>query len=202
MAGATALSVAFRHPRAVKEIGALILALLVACSPSPALDHTAPATFHLEPGGYEVARVTRIVDGDTVEVEIEEVAEGPGAGRVVAGGVHDVRLVGIDTPESVDPRSEVECFGREASAAAGALLAGQRVRLVKDVEDVDSFGRLLRYVYIGDEMANARLVVNGYATAYTYPPNVRHAGLFVALQREARESDRGLWAPATCNGRS
>lgn len=67
-----------------------------------------------------------------------------------------------------------------------------------DVENVDGYGRLLRYVYLGDEMANARLVANGYASVYTYPPNVRHSELFVHLERAARENDRGLWAPATC----
>ncbi len=112
--------------------------------------------------------------------------------------MHDVRLLGIDTPETVKPDSPVECFGREASAAAMALLDGRTVRLVDDVENVDSYGRLLRYVYVGDEMANARLVANGYASVYTYPPNVRHADLLVALQREARAEERGLWSASAC----
>ena len=73
-------------------------------------------------------------------------------------------------------------------------------RVVKDVEDTDRFDRLLRYVYLEDEMANARLVANGYAHAYTYPPNVRHSELFVQLEREARKKDRGLWAAETCSG--
>jgi micrococcal nuclease len=111
-----------------------------------------------------------------------------------------VRLMGIDAPESVHPRTPVECFGREASAAAKALLEGDTVRLVKDVEETDRYDRLLRYVYLGAEMANARLVLNGYALSYTYPPNVRHTDLFVRLQREARENDRGLWSPDTCEG--
>ena len=135
----------------------------------------------------ERARVTRIVDGDTIEVSL-------------GGAIEDVRLLGIDTPESVKPDSPIECFGREASAAAEAFLSGADVTLVRDVEERDRYGRLLRYVYVGEEMANARLVVNGYATAYTYPPNVRHADLFVRLEREAREADRGLWAPDTCDG--
>jgi micrococcal nuclease len=109
-------------------------------------------------------------------------------------------LIGIDTPESVKPNSPVECFGKEASAAAEALLGGKEVKLVKDVEEADQYDRLLRYVYLEDEMANARLVTNGYASAYTYPPNIRHADLFVQLQREARDNDRGLWAPETCSG--
>lgn len=160
----------------------------------------APATFTEEPGGYEVARVTRVVDGDTIEVEILERIPGPGAGGAALGEPHTVRLTGIDTPESVHPSKPVQCFGRESSAATKALLAGQEVRLVKDVEEHDRYDRLLRYVYIADEMANARLAVNGYASAYTYPPNVRWSELFLELQRDAREKSRGLWSKEACDG--
>ena len=174
-----------------------------ACGPAPVvLTEQAPATFPQEPGGFEVGHVTRVVDGDTVKVQIISTTPGPGAGDAKQGTEYSVRLIGIDTPESVKPGSPVECFGREASAAAKALLEGEDVRLVKDVEETDRYDRLLRYVYLGDEMANARLVANGYATAYTYPPNVRWADLFVQLEREARENDRGLWSPRTCNGES
>jgi micrococcal nuclease len=179
----------------------LILLLLSGCARHHVdLTVQAPATWSLEPGGYEGATVTRVVDGDTIEVEITERVDGPGVGAAEMGDSYDVRLIGIDTPESVKPGSPVECFATEASAATIALLEGADVRLVKDVEEADQYERLLRYVYIGDELANARLVTNGYAHAYTYPPNVRHADLFVQLQREAREAERGLWSPDTCSG--
>jgi micrococcal nuclease len=185
----------------MKRFAALALVFVAGCAAHQVrLDHQAPATFSSEPGGYEVARVTRVVDGDTIEVEIVDREPGPGAGEAEAGPIHDVRLIGIDTPESVRPGTPIECFGREASAATKALLEGEEVRLVKDVEERDRYDRLLRYVYIGDEMANARLVVNGYAFAYTYPPSVRHSELFVELQRQAREKERGLWSPDTCKG--
>ncbi len=161
----------------------------------------APATLTEEPAGYEEATVVKVVDGDTIEVEITARSEGPGAGLAAIGAEYPVRLIGIDTPESVKPGSPVECFGREASSAAKALLDGAKVRLVKDVEETDRYDRLLRYVYLEAEMANARLVANGYATAYTYPPNIRHSELFVQLQQEARENDRGLWSPDTCSGK-
>jgi len=180
---------------------AVILLGLSACaSHQVVLDIQAPATRSEEPPGYETATVTRVVDGDTIEVTIAAIEPGPGAGDTVVGESYDIRLTGIDTPESVKPGTPVECFAREASAAAKALLEGQEVRLVKDVENADRYDRLLRYVYLEDEMANARLVVNGYAHAYTYPPNIRHSELFVQLQREARENDRGLWSPNTCSG--
>ena len=181
----------------------LLLLLLLACGRHHVdLTHQAPATWAEEPGGHEAGVVTRVVDGDTIEVEVTELVDGPSIGMTTVGETYDVRLIGIDTPESVKPGSPVECFAKEASAATTALLEGQQVRLVKDVEDTDRYDRLLRYVYIGDEMANARLVTNGYATAYTYPPNVRHSELFVQLEREAREGTRGLWSPDTCNGES
>ncbi len=179
----------------------LVLLVLASCAGHRVdLGVAAPATLHLEPAGYEEAIVTRGIDGDTVEVEVTARVEGPGAGSVTVGETHVVRLVGIDTPESVSPRDPVECFGREASAATSALLAGERVRLMKDVEERDGFGRLLRYVYLGAELANARLVANGYAHAYTYPPNVRHSDLFVRLQADARKEGRGLWASGACSG--
>ena len=177
-----------------------LLAALPACAHQIDLTHQAPATLADEPPGLEEARVVRVVDGDTIVVEVTGRTEGPGAGAAPEGEEQRVRLIGIDTPESVKPGSPVECFGREASAAAKALLEGQDVQLVKDVEERDSYDRLLRYVYIGSEMANARLVANGYASAYTYPPNVRHADLFVDLERQARERGLGLWSPDTCNG--
>jgi micrococcal nuclease len=164
------------------------------------LSEQAPATWSMEPGGYEKAVVDRVVDGDTLEVVITGRVAGPALGEAVIGETYVVRLIGIDTPESVDPNRPIECWGSEASQAMSALLQDQSVRLVRDVEETDSFDRLLRYVYIGAEMANARLVANGYAAAYAYPPNNRHSDLFVQLQRAARENDRGLWSSETCDG--
>ena len=164
------------------------------------LSWQAPATLLSEPPGHEIGEVTRVVDGDTIEVRITGRVDGPGTGDARTGHSYDVRLLGIDTPESVKPNSPVECFGREASAAAKALLEGSDVKLVKDVEETDRYDRILRYVYLGHELANARLVINGYAAAYTYPPNVRHTELFVALQREASRGQRGFWSPETCSG--
>lgn len=179
----------------------LLTALLVGCARHQVqLTTQAPATLGEEPPGHEEAEVVRVVDGDTINVRILGRVDGPGAGNARVGEEYPVRLIGIDTPESVKPDTPVECFGREASDAAKALLEGATVKLVRDVEEADQYDRLLRYVYLEGEMANARLVANGYAFAYTYPPSVRHSDLFVRLEREARENDRGLWAPDSCNG--
>jgi micrococcal nuclease len=176
-------------------------AATASCAPHRVvLSRQAPATLRSEPPGHETGEVTRVIDGDTIEVRVTGRVDGPGVGEARIGSSYPVRLIGIDTPESVKPNSPVECFGRESSAAAKALLEGSSVKLVKDVEETDRYDRLLRYVYLGHELANARLVINGYAAAFTYPPNVRHADLFVELQRQAREAKRGLWAADTCNG--
>ena len=125
--------------------------------------------------------VSRVVDGDTIEVS-------PGI-----DGVQDVRLIGIDTPETVDPGEEVEPYGPEASSFATAELAGRRVGLEFDVERIDQYDRLLAYVYLGGEMFNEDLLEEGYAQAYPYPPNTAHELRFERAQRKARADDLGIW---------
>lgn len=134
-----------------------------------------------EPGA---ATVVRVVDGDTVVVEI-------------GGGEERVRLIGIDTPESVKPDTPVECFGHEASEHTASLLPeGTAVRLVRDVEPRDDFGRLLAYVHRADDdlFVNLAIIEAGYARPLTIPPNVAHADEFVAAARRAESSDAGLWS--------
>ncbi len=122
--------------------------------------------------------VTRVVDGDTVEIE----------------GGEKVRYIGMNTPESVDPRRAVQCFGKEASAHNKKFVEGKRVRLEPDVEDRDKYHRLLRYVWLGDTMINEQLVTDGYAQVMTIPPNVKYVERFKQAQIEAREAKRGLWS--------
>jgi micrococcal nuclease len=134
------------------------------------------------PGSGSAARVVRVVDGDTIRVEM-------------GGRTERVRYIGVDTPESVKPGSPVECFGKKAARFNARLLAGRRVRLVRDVEERDRYGRLLAYVYRADDglFVNARLVRDGYATPLTIPPNVRFAERFRRQAAEARRAGRGLW---------
>jgi micrococcal nuclease len=126
------------------------------------------------------ATVTRVVDGDTVEARIGDEVE-------------DVRLIGIDTPETVKPEAPVECFGPQASSFTHRLLEGRRVRLVFGVERRDVYSRLLAYVYIGHSFANAILVRRGLARTLPIPPNTGYRALFEHLQTEAARSGRGLW---------
>jgi micrococcal nuclease len=133
------------------------------------------------------AQVTRVVDGDTVAVRVD-------------GRGERVRLIGIDTPESVKPGTRVQCFAKAASAEIRRLLAGRGVTLRYDAERRDRYGRLLAYVYrSGDGLfVNAALAERGYARTLTIPPNVAHAALFARLARSARRRGRGLWG--ACRG--
>ena len=124
--------------------------------------------------------VTRVVDGDTLIVQ----------------GVGRVRLIGVDTPETVDPRRPVQFFGKEASAFTHRMAEGKVVRLAFDAERTDRFGRTLAYVYLSDgTFLNAEIVKQGYGHAYTQFP-FKYLGQFQDYEREAREAERGLWTEA------
>lgn len=126
----------------------------------------------------EFVKVTKVIDGDTIEIE----------------GGYRIRYIGIDTPETVHPSQPVECFGKEASTKNKELVEGKTVRLERDITELDRYGRLLRYVWLGDVLVNEILVKEGYATSYTYPPDVKYQERFVQTEREARENKKGLWA--------
>jgi micrococcal nuclease len=126
----------------------------------------------------EWRQVVRVVDGDTL----------------VLDGNERVRLIGVDTPETVHPSKPVEHFGREASAFTKRMAEGRRVRLEFDRERTDRYGRTLAYVYLEDgTLLNAEIIRQGYGHAYTRFP-FRYLDEFRALEREAREAQRGLWA--------
>lgn len=136
--------------------------------------------------GEDWARVTRAVDGDTIELENGE----------------KVRYVGINTPESVDPRRKVECFGEEASAFNKNLVEGKKVRLEKDISDRDKYGRLLRFVFLEDAtLVNEVLVREGYAYASSYTPDISKKEFFREAEAEAMTNMRGLWRSDTCDGK-
>jgi micrococcal nuclease len=170
-------------------------------TPTPALTATPAATISPMPltaeppatalatVGRTPAQVVRVIDGDTIVVLIDDVE-------------YRVRYIGIDTPETVDPRLPVECFGREASQRNRELVEGMKVELEKDVSETDQYDRLLRYVWVNGEMVNSILVREGRATVVTYPPDVKHQELLLELQRQARADGQGLWSacltPTVC----
>jgi len=119
--------------------------------------------------------VVRIVDGDTIDVQL-------------ADRVEKIRYIGVNAPEVHHPIRGEESGGREAAEVNRRLVAARHVRLELDVRTRDRYGRLLAYVWAGDTMVNAELVRLGYAQVMTVPPNVKYQRLFVKLQREARDA--------------
>lgn len=130
--------------------------------------------------GY--ATVTRVVDGDTL----------------VLSDLGKVRLIGIDTPETVHPSKPVEYMGKEASEATKQLALGKLVKIETDIQARDKYGRLLAYIYLPDgSMLNAELVRKGYAQVSTYPPNVKYQDKFLRLQKASQALKIGLWYSST-----
>lgn len=131
------------------------------------------------------AYVTDVIDGDTIKV-------------IINTKEYTVRFVGIDTPETRDPRRPVGCFGKEASNKTKELLKEKTVILQKDITDTDKYDRLLRYVYLPLEdgrvlFVNDYLVREGFAKVYTYPPDIKFNEQFLEAQRQAQAESKGLW---------
>jgi len=136
--------------------------------------------------------VLDVVDGDTIKV-------------AARGSVVTVRLIGIDTPETKDPRTTVQCFGPQAARKASALLAGEQVWLEYDGSQGrrDAYGRTLAYVWLAEReptLVNQQLIRLGFAHEYTYDSAYRYSRAFAAAESRAQARDRGLWSPETCDG--
>ena len=169
---------------------ALAVALGAGCTP----DRTGPAAAASVSAGTMPAAaagpfpVADVVDGDTVTVRR-------------GGAAVTVRLLGIDTPETVDPDEPVQCFGPQAAARAAELLTGQQVWLEPDPsqDPADRYGRELAYVWLtGDELLNLTLIAEGYAREYTFDRRYRLQATFRGAQAAAKQASVGLWAPAAC----
>jgi endonuclease YncB( thermonuclease family) len=127
-----------------------------------------------------IPQVTRVIDGDTIEVDI-------------AGTIYKVRYTGIDTPELDDKRPEFCALAQKATRYNRQLVAGKNVRLEKDVSETDKYGRLLRYVYVGDIFINAELVRQGLAWAKAYHPDTKYQNYFEEMEAKAKQDGIGLW---------
>jgi micrococcal nuclease len=132
---------------------------------------------------------------DAVPAKVQRVSDGDTFVATVKGRRERIRVIGVDTPESVAPNQPDEPYGEEASDFAKLYLDGETVRLAGDAEPRDRYGRMLAYVWLEDgTFWNALLVAEGYAQQLTIPPNVTYERLFRRLAAEARREDRGLWA--------
>lgn len=162
--------------------------LLAACA-GPAPVETAPIPGVGTPGG--AATVTHVVDGDTLDVTFD------------GGAEERVRLLGIDTPETVKPNAPVECFGPEASARAKAVLTpGTPVLVQRDTEARDRYGRLLVYLWRRADglFVNADLVTGGFARTLSIEPNTAHQADLSAAAAAARAARSGLWGACGAEG--
>lgn len=171
------------NPLKLKILLPLFLLLLFV---TPALSHPQPQA---------AATVLRIIDGDTLEIELQ-------------GKKESVRLIGIDCPESKANQKAkkdaersgqdlktITAMGKQATVFTKRLVkSGDRVKIEFDVQQRDKYRRLLGYVYLPDgRMLNEEVVKAGYASPATFPPNVKYEGRFLKVYREARENKRGLW---------
>lgn len=132
----------------------------------------------------EIARVLKVIDGDTIEVNLNSKTE-------------RIRLIGIDSPEVLDERRPVQCFGREASSKAREILSGKTINLESDPTqgERDEYGRLLRYVFLDSLSLNKFMIREGYAYEYTFKGNFyKYQSEFVQAEKEARKNKIGLWS--------
>ena len=128
--------------------------------------------------------VTRVIDGDTIEVDID-------------GTIYKVRYIGIDAPELDDKRPEFCALAQEATRYNRQLVEGKTVRLEKDISETDRYGRLLRYVYVDDIFVNAELVRQGLAWAEVYEPDTKYQDILEEAEVEARKNEKWIWATPT-----
>ncbi|MBR5046179.1 thermonuclease family protein [Candidatus Saccharibacteria bacterium] len=133
-------------------------------------------------------KVESVVDGDTIKITYN-------------GSLTSVRIIGVNTPETVDPRTTVECFGTEASEYLKQKLDGKSIRIATDSTqaDRDKYNRLLRYVYLDGEDVGLSIIANGYGYEYTYNIPYAHQSDYKKAQVDAENQNKGLWAPEACN---
>jgi micrococcal nuclease len=132
------------------------------------------------PVGLVNAKVVRVVDGDTVVVRYE-------------GREERIRLIGVDTPETVHPNKPVEAYGEEAKEYTKKKLEEKDIQIEFDVKERDRYGRLLGYIWVDGLLFNDELLKMGYAKVATFPPNVKYVETFKETERNAREKQVGLW---------
>lgn len=153
-------------------------------------DMPAPVPVVATSTAYMYYPVTKVVDGDTIKIDMSGISE-------------TIRILGINTPESVDPTTSVQCYGPEASAEGKTLLSGRTVRIEIDPTqgERDKYGRLLAYVWRDDGLFyDEYMVSNGYAYEYTYNKPYEYQTEFRTEQAKAKAAELGLWSPSTCNG--
>ena len=184
-----------RDIRRLMSLITVLLALAIslyraeeAVLPSQMNDEYDSSSILLPEHGVQVL-ISRVVDGDTIKVLLE-------------GEERTVRFIGLNAPESVDPRRADQCFGQEASAYMKTFAEGKLATLIPDTSqgEEDKYGRLLRYVEIEGEDVARRMIADGYALEYMYDSTYDRVTEYRAAEVEAQAGEKGLWAKNTCNG--
>lgn len=154
-------------------------------TPSPTPSTAPTATYTPTPTPSATLKiptiVTRVIDGDTIEVNI-------------AGTIYRIRYIGIDAPELNDKRPEFNVLAQEATSYNRQLVEGKIVTLEKDVSETDKYGRLLRYVHVDNILVNGEVIRQGLAWAIVYEPDTKYRDYLENLEKEAKQSSRGIWA--------
>lgn len=167
--------------------------LILGRSISSSISHPPQATASISPISREYVQIVRVIDGDTIVVRAADQKD------------VSVRLLGVDTPEVVDPQKPIECFGKEASAFMQAILSGKYAWMMNDpaADDQDVYGRKLRNLVLENGMdVNAELVKRGYARALVeYPMNETRKTDLKKWETDAKDNHLGLWNPSTCDGK-
>ncbi len=143
----------------------------------PQTEQTSPTPTQIQKQNEQFVKVLKVIDGDTIQIE---------GGKII-------RYIGIDTPESVDPRKQVQCFSKEATERNKKAVEGKIVKIEKDISETDKYNRLLRYVYVDGIFLNKQLVKEGFAVASSYPPDIKYQDELENAETEARTHNRGLW---------
>ncbi len=146
-------------------------------------------------GYYIVEAATSIRIDENELYAVQQVKDGDTFTAMVGRHEITVRMLGIDTPETVDPRKPVQCYGKEASDKTKEILTGKTVRLKlnPDREEKDKYGRFLAYVYLGDIFVNRFLLQEGYAREYTFGTPYMYQREFREIQKQAKDVQKGLW---------
>lgn len=170
----------------------IVSALLIVTFINQRLKTTSsPPVLGTQDSKTQTFQVTKVIDGDTIDV-------------IDNGQETRVRLIGVNTPETSDPRRPIECFGEEAKQFLTDTLTNQVVTIEADPtqSNRDQYDRLLRYVFVGDQNINLQLIKEGYGYEYTYDQPYQYQVQFKQAQIEAQKNAKGLWNPQTCNGQT
>lgn len=176
-----------------KENKSIPQTLKSSTSVSPSVKPPSTSTFlSVSPIQTEQYVVTKVIDGDTIQISKNNQTQ-------------TVRIIGADTPETVDPRKPVQCFGIEASNKAKQLLFGKTVLIEKDSTqgEKDKYGRTLAYIFLPDGTSYDKFMIEqGFAHEYTYSVPYKYQKEFKAAEVDARNNKRGLWADGACSSQT